>query len=81
MLHYTLLSNFAKSNIAAFHDKESDIEAFRFGNIVDTILTQAAVKSETIAPLVIVLCIGLAWKGISFLCFSFFLLFPNPLYV
>lgn len=39
MLHYTFLSHFAKSGIAAFSEKESEIEAYRFGNLIDTILT------------------------------------------
>ena len=39
MLHYTFLSHFAKSNVAAFNEKENEIEAYKFGNLIDTILT------------------------------------------
>lgn len=39
MLHYTFLSHFAKSGVAAFSEKENEIDAYVFGNLVDTILT------------------------------------------
>lgn len=39
MIHYTLLSHFAKSNVAAFSERESESEAYKFGNLIDTILT------------------------------------------
>lgn len=39
MLHYTFLAHFAKSGLSAFSERESEIDAYKFGNLIDTMLT------------------------------------------